>query len=291
MSDDSLFQPRHPAQRLARASGETPPSPIHIYGGVRAEDAPYDTGESLVLRQRYPRASATATGQRGHSFFTPEMDAAYEEAVRRGDLLPDDWAGADGRPARRRSTATSVVRYPIPQAPQQEATPAPSRHRTDATPTPLPARAPRRQPSHWKWSLVACMLAMGALAALANGAYGWWQGVQADLSYGYPRIAQADAVVGHNHDSRAHPSHFLVLNLHGQVDIVEIPAGDPSHALIYTGPMLTGPDADREVVTVSFADVNHDGRPDLVLHLGASEMVLLNGPDGKFHQPAQQPPP
>ncbi|HEV2581039.1 MAG TPA: hypothetical protein VGT44_09315 [Ktedonobacteraceae bacterium] len=261
-------------QRNRHAPDEPPPSRTFIPGGVQPEDAPYTTGERLhwSAQRSFP---AQTTAQRG-SPFTPEMDAAYEEAVRHGDLFPDDWAGKDGR-GRRRDT-TSAVR-------SDTTTSRPS----SSPPDSAPMRAPRRpSPSPWKRALLVGMLAMGALTVSANAGYSWWQGVQADWSYGYPRVYQTDAVVGHHHDSAAHPSHFLVLNLHGQVDIIELPAGDPSQALIYTGPALTGAEADTEVVTVSFQDVNHDGRPDLVLHVGATEMVLLNGTDGKFHQPSQQ---
>ena len=42
---------------------------------------------------------------------------------------------------------------------------------------------------------------------------------------GILRTAQLDAVVGHN-DSAAHPTHFIFINLHGQIQIIEIQGGD-----------------------------------------------------------------
>jgi len=78
-------------------------------------------------------------------------------------------------------------------------------------------------------------------------------------------------------------SHIMALNLHGQVEVIALPAGDPTHAHIYLGPSVTD---DRLPVTLSFADVDHDGTPDLVIHVGQSVMVLLNnGHDDRFHAP------
>lgn len=68
-----------------------------------------------------------------------------------------------------------------------------------------------------------------------------FQGWQDDMHYGRPRTYQTDAVVGHNHDSSANPSHFIVLNLHGQIMVIEIAAGDPGKTHLYkTGLNLLG---------------------------------------------------
>jgi len=58
------------------------------------------------------------------------------------------------------------------------------------------------------------MLVMGALLAILNAAIGWVQAKQLDWTYGYPRLYQVDTVVGHDHDSPAHPSHFLAVKWH-----------------------------------------------------------------------------
>jgi len=122
--------------------------------------------------------------------------------------------------------------------------------------------------------MVVCTMAL----LMIPPAYQRWQD---DLHYGYPRTYQTDAVVGHG-DSASHPSHFIALNLHGHLDVIELPGGDPSKAIIYVGPTLYGQGQDVDPATLSFEDVNHDGRPDLVLHFEGQMFVFLN--NGKTFQ-------
>jgi len=113
----------------------------------------------------------------------------------------------------------------------------------------------------------------------------WWQHTWDDWHYGTPRTFQVDAVVGHNHDDAAHPSHFLALNLHRHVLVIELPAGDANKAIIYIGPTLVGDGQDSLPVTLSFQDTRGSGRLDLVLHLGDQLVIFLN--DGtKFVTPS-----
>src|SRR5437588_7078642 len=48
----------------------------------------------------------------------------------------------------------------------------------------------------------------------------WWSITQDDWHYGRPRTFQTDAVVGHG-DSQSNPSHFIAVNLNGQIVVVE----------------------------------------------------------------------
>jgi len=109
---------------------------------------------------------------------------------------------------------------------------------------------------------------------------GWWQTTQDDWHYGRPRTFQIDAMVGH-HDSAANPSHFLALNLNRHVLIVELPGGDPSQAKIYQGPTLLGAGQDLAPVTLSFQDVNGDGKPDLIVAVEDTRIVFINA-QGSF---------
>ena len=136
----------------------------------------------------------------------------------------------------------------------------------------------------WSLYLVTGMLATAALVVGLNSLGSWWQHVQEDWTYGMPRTFQTDAVVGHNHDSRAHPSHFLAINVRGQVEVFELPAGDPTKVRVFLGPMLSGNGADQVVVTISFTDLDHDGTPDMVIRYGDSAEVLYNK-DGTFQVP------
>ena len=106
--------------------------------------------------------------------------------------------------------------------------------------------------------------------------------------YGYPRTFQMDAVVGHG-DSTLHPSHFIAVNLHGTVTIVEFPGGDPSRARELVSTSALGSDVDLAVVTLRFIDFGHNGKPDMLVSIGGVQSVLVN--DGKTFRaptPAEQ---
>ncbi len=137
-------------------------------------------------------------------------------------------------------------------------------------------RAPRRRSKHWSVYLVTGMATMTALVIGLYSLGSWWQHVQEDWTYGMPRTYQTDAVVGHNHDSRAHPSHFLAVNLKGRIEVFELPAGDSTKVRVFLGPTISGDGADQVVVTIGFADIDHDGTPDLIIHYGDNAEVLYN---------------
>ncbi|GHO54631.1 hypothetical protein KSB_31060 [Ktedonobacter robiniae] len=107
-----------------------------------------------------------------------------------------------------------------------------------------------------------------------------WQGWQDDLHYGRPRTYQIDAVVGHNHDTSATPSHFIALNLHGQITVIELPAGDPSKIHVYkTGIALLGSNQDLTPAQVAFKDLDGDGKPDMVVSVGDQSIAFKNQND------------
>ena len=97
-------------------------------------------------------------------------------------------------------------------------------------------RPPTRRRKHWSVYLVTGMATMTALVIGLYSLGSWWQHVQDDWTYGMPRTYQTDAVVGHNHDSSSHPSHFLAVNLKGRIEVFELPAGDPTKVRVFFGP-------------------------------------------------------
>ena len=113
---------------------------------------------------------------------------------------------------------------------------------------------------------------------------GWIGTTLDDLHYGRPRTYQVDAVVGHN-DSATHPSHFIALNLAGQVEVIGFPAGDAARAKIYLGPHLYGANADFVPVTVQFVDIYHDHLPEMVVQVQGEQVIFSNAP-GAFHAPS-----
>ncbi len=215
----------------------------------------------------------------------------YQQQARVTQAYPPDYEDADEQYTR---PPRSGIRYQhtlpgqyrgqtvLPTPPQQL-----RRQRLTGNAPGPQHHAPRRRSKHWSVYLVTGMATMTALVIGLYSVGSWWQGVQDRWTYGYPRTYQTDAVVGHNHDSRAHPSHFVALNVRGQVEVFELPAGDPTKVRVFLGSLLSGAGADQVVITISFADIDHDGTPDLILHYGDSAEVLYNKggtfqlPDGK----------
>jgi hypothetical protein len=135
----------------------------------------------------------------------------------------------------------------------------------------------RSHPLVWVgFGMLAMLLLWTGLQALGA----WWSVHQDDVTYGRPRTAQYDVVVGHN-DSRQSPSHFLALNLNGTVEIIELPGGDSSKAHIYGGPHPFGPGAALFPVTLSFPDPQGNGKPNMEVHVQGATMVYLNQ-NGQF---------
>ncbi len=156
-----------------------------------------------------------------------------------------------------------------PQLPPYAQTP---RQRAESEELPSRSRAP------WMLIFGIGMIAMLALWVLGSMLVSWWSMTQDDWHYGRPRTYQTDAVVGHN-DSPTNPSHFLAINLNRHVVIIELPGGDPSKAKIYMGPALLGNGQDLNPVTLSFKDVNGDGKLDMLVHIQDQTFVMMNDGD------------
>ncbi len=128
---------------------------------------------------------------------------------------------------------------------------------------------------HWLVYVGIAMIGMLICWMLLTSFLGWWQVEQDDLHYGRPRTSQYDYVVGHN-DSNVNKSHFIALNLRRHIEVIECPAGDCSKARILIGPVLIGPNQDLAPVTLTFKDVNGDGKPDVVVNVQDSHFVFIN---------------
>ncbi|MBA2287656.1 MAG: hypothetical protein H0W02_19445 [Ktedonobacteraceae bacterium] len=93
-------------------------------------------------------------------------------------------------------------------------------------------------------------------------------------TYGTDRVSHLSANVGHGG-----PSEFLAEDLHGQILVIEFPAADPSKVHVYPVAMLTGESTTPSAVTLTVQDVNHDGKPDLIVQVSGSDrapVVLFN---------------
>lgn len=145
----------------------------------------------------------------------------------------------------------------------------------------LSSEKPQRN-VHWLLYVGVGMVAALALWVVGSSFLAFGIAKYNDLVYGNPRTFQTDAVVGHGGDSAQHPSHFIALNLNGQVMVIELMAGNPAKSINYTGPYLF--DGAQTPITLEFRDVNHDKKPDMIIHIQDKMIIFLN--DGtKFVPP------
>ena len=119
------------------------------------------------------------------------------------------------------------------------------------------------------------MLGMLVLWTMLSAALGWFNTTLDDFRYGRPRTLQTDVFVGHNEQNGV-KSHFIALNLSGHIEIIEFPGGDATHAHVYLGPQLYGSNNDLVPVTLSFADLNGDQKPDMIVTFQGSRTVFIN---------------
>jgi hypothetical protein len=103
----------------------------------------------------------------------------------------------------------------------------------------------------------------------------WWQAKQLDWKYGTPRTFQVDQFVGHS-DSPNHPNHFIAVNIGGSIEVAELNTTNPKNDHIY---LITTVTDNSTPVTVSFSDLNHDGKIDMLVTIGQSNpytVIFLN---------------
>jgi len=127
---------------------------------------------------------------------------------------------------------------------------------------------------HWMLLVGVGMLAMGALWVVGNVLVTLGSTQMDDWHYGRPRTFQIDARVGHDDDVTS--SHFIAMNLNRHVIIIELPGGDATKAKIYNGPTLFGDGQDLTPVTLTFKDVNGDGKLDMEIHIQDQTLVMIN---------------
>jgi len=223
--------------------------------------------------------------------YTSSRQARDSQQARVTQAYPPDYEDADDQYTVQARTPRSAMRYQDTLSHQyrgQTVLPTPPqrlrRQRLTGHAPGQQQRPSTRRRNHWSVYLVTGMATMTALVIGLYSLGSWWQHVQDDWTYGMSRTYQTDAVVGHNHDSSSHPSHFLAVNLKGRIEVFELPAGDPMKVRVFFGPTISGNGADQVVVTISFTDSDHDGTPDLILRYGDSEEVLYNK-DGTFQAP------
>ncbi|SRR6266849_4072451 len=232
-----------------------------------------EQSSGLVKRTRAPQPASRAYA--GHEAgIHPEEDDDLEEeeayyvtrphsSARRYDLAPEQVI--------RQGNKTYHVHHGSP--------PVPPRRHSYVAEEELEEQRPRRV--HWFVYLGIFFMAVVAFSFALISVGNWWTGVQEDWQFGkYPRTFQIDAVVGHG-DSQTSPTHFIALNLDGQIVVLEVSRNDPTKARRYDITTIQNNEGNPPV-RLSFQDVNADGRPDMLVQIGdpssgtAFTIILLN---------------
>lgn len=126
----------------------------------------------------------------------------------------------------------------------------------------------------WVLLFVMGMLLATGLVLGGQLVSSWWGNTWNTLHYGYPRTYQIDAFVGD--ETGKTPSHFIALNLHDQIEILELPGGDATHIRIYQGPRLYGPNADLVPVTLRFVRSTNPKYPDMQVQFQNTHVLFRN---------------
>ena len=274
-----------------RVPRTNPARPVPTTDGMSDEDVTharidYDTQGIIALE---PKPRPRATGNR--SVPTRQTNRPYvKQPTQQSSAVQQS---TQSREAIRQTTQS---REAIRQTTQQHALRQPTQPRGTTQRPPqqrdtsqLSEHSQQRQ-YHW---LVPVGITMIIAIACYMLLYGTWVGgknLYNDWAYGAgTRTYHLEAVVG-DHDSTGAPTHFIATNIRGNIDVLELPGGDITHAKAFPGPHLLWPNADRAVVTLEVKDVNGDNKPDIVVHVQGdtdlffhqttANFVLLNNGSG-----------
>ena len=168
---------------------------------------------------------------------------------------------------------TSAIRYDRPAvSPRRSAT----QQKNDTYKTEL--MKPKRRFDRWTlitWLCIA-IIVMVAGWFLFSKVSDWWTGVQDNIKYGTPfRTFQADQYVGMG-DTPDHPDHFIALNLHGVIEIVQINPRDRKKDAVY---VLANVGNDNTPASLSFRDTTGSGHIDVIVTVGDTtpySIILIN---------------
>jgi hypothetical protein len=219
---------------------------------------------------RYSQTTAYDDGEEEDGIYTTHLP---KSAVRHRPLTQDEQALAIAQQQAYGLTkqgARTVMKYQGRYTADDPALPINQRRPT----APVAVEVPRTRSHQW-FPFALGMLATLVLIVAALLGTTWITTLQDDWHYGRPRTYQVDMMVGHN-DSKNTPSHFIAVNLHRHVVVMECPAGDCTHEHIYAGPDIAGIGDELTPVTLLFEDVTGNGKLDMIICVGQSRFVFIN---------------
>ena len=125
-------------------------------------------------------------------------------------------------------------------------------------------QAPPEKKHHYLfWVGIGMLACLGIWMGITMIVLPWWHGLQVQWHYGDNRVSVSGADVGHGGVSR-----FIAFEDGSEIVVVEVIA---KKYTVYTIPVTAAP---HQLITLSIADANGDGKPDLIVH--------VDGQDGSF---------
>jgi hypothetical protein len=135
--------------------------------------------------------------------------------------------------------------------------------------------------------IVTFMLTAVAIYLVLSFVVEWGQVRLDDMRYGRPRTTHLEGFVGHPAEQSGRPTRFMALNLERQIVVLELPGGDANQARSLPGPYLFGAREHLTPVLLSLADVDGDGRADLIATIRNEQIIYLNR-DESFRLPTPE---
>lgn len=195
--------------------------------------------------------------QNNYGYPIPQRSSLYRQQMHQRTTNRQGNAADEDDPYTTRPPRSAIVRYRPP----------------DGTLQVLPKMQQARRRLPWYFYASTILAGIILLYIVINVGGTWLQHTKDDWTYGNPRTYQTDANVGHGTE-QSPMSHFIAENLNGQVIVIEIPGGQLSKAHIYTITTLAHGSNDTPV-TVSFKDINADGKLDLLVSIGEPDNPLF----------------
>lgn len=247
-----------------------------------------------ILRHRpiedtpMPASTKSAASAKPFPAPVPRASRPSGEVTKMGTIVAE-WRHEDRKVAKAASGLDhNVAKTPTPRISYGELRPK-QVTKVRGVLVPRKAHRLRSERSFWLYLLLG-MTATLLLWMILSAVGGWFSVWLDDLHYGRPRTFQIDARVGHNNDQTGTPSHFIAINLHQQIEVIELPGGDASKARIFIGPELNHPNSELVPIELRFVDLNKDHKLDMVVLYQQQRLVYLNDRlDFRLVQPDEQP--
>jgi len=221
-----------------------------------SRDRQYSGSGVSPIKIEYPRT--TKQTEEGARYRQPRQPTRADEGI------DDGWTGEKPH--------TSAIRYDgsaVP--PRRSATQQGDPHRTQLM-------QQKRRLDRWTFLSLLCIAIIVMVVGwfLFSRISDWWTGVQDNIKYGTPfRTFQADQYIGLG-DTPDHPDHFIALNLHGVIEIVQINPLDRMKDAVY---VLANVGNDSTPASLSFRDTTGSGHTDVIVTVGDATpytIILIN---------------